>query len=268
MSVTQRGYARVQTGRDSEGRIMLPVNAAGKDASYVVDTGSFNSLLRMSEAVRLGLKLEPLTRRMSDGNVNFDATLTIVPALTAGATRVENMPFWVVPDTRLDWPGILGADVLLKLETLRWNASGAAEIGFPAQAKDVRKANLCFWGDAILTTASSSTQRDMVFFLDTGDNGTALYPRFAASNLDLVSANGVRGSLEWNGHGAQSEQIGLTLPEIPLRIGGFDATVRESGVLLERSHTYNEFHGNVGMDLLNGARQVTFALIAMRLTLD
>jgi hypothetical protein len=234
----------------------------------VVDTGSFNSLLRMSEAVRLGLKMEPLTRRISDGNVSFDATLTIVPALTAGATRIENMPFWVVPDTRLDWPGILGADVLLKLETLRWNASGAAEIGFPAEEKNAGKANLCFWGDAILTTAWSSAQRDMVFFLDTGDNSTVLYPRFAASNLDLVSANGVRGSLKWNGHGARSEQIGLTLPEIPLRIGGFDATVRDSGVLLERSHTYNEFHGNIGMDLLNSVRQVTLDLKAMRLTLE
>jgi hypothetical protein len=33
VSVSQRGYARVPTDRDSEGRLMLPVNAAGKDAS-------------------------------------------------------------------------------------------------------------------------------------------------------------------------------------------------------------------------------------------
>jgi hypothetical protein len=268
VSVTQRGYARVHVGRDSEGRLMLPVNVAGNDASYVVDTGSFNSLLRRSEAVRLGLKLERLTRRITDGNMSFDASLTIVPALMAGATRIENMPFWVVPDARLDWPGVLGADLLLKLETLRWNASGAAEIGFPAQEKDIRKANLCFWGDAMLTDVSSGASGDMVFFFDTGDNATVFYPRFAAGNLDLVSESGVRGSLKWNGHGARSEQIGLTVPEIPLRIGGFDAKILESGVLLERSHIYNQWHGNIGMDLLNSVRQVTLDLKAMRLTLE
>jgi hypothetical protein len=57
---------------------MLPVNVAGKDAQNVVDTGSFNSLLRMSEAVRLGLKLERLTRR------NFEAR---------GFTRAKDDPF-------------------------------------------------------------------------------------------------------------------------------------------------------------------------------
>jgi hypothetical protein len=81
-----------------------------------------------------------------NGMGKYVAHLTIVPVLMVGATRLENVPFWVLPDAQLDWcPGILGIDVLLKLETLRWDAGGAAEIGFPAERKDIRNANLCFW---------------------------------------------------------------------------------------------------------------------------
>jgi predicted aspartyl protease len=268
ISVTHRGYARVQAARDPDGRIMLPVSAAGKDASLLVDTGSNICLLQLSEAKRLGLKRETLTRHMTDGLVKFDGLLAIMPALTVGATQLENVPFWVVPDAQLEWPGILGIDLLLKLETLRWSASGAAEIGFPAQEKNILEANLCFWDNSVLAEVSSSAQRGMVFFLDTGDNQTMLYPRFAASNLDLVSANGKRSVATLDAHGAHSELMELTMPEVTLRVGGSDATLRPAGVLLEKAPLRNERHGTIGMDLLNSVQRVTLDLQSMRLTLE
>ncbi len=268
MSVAHREYARVQAVRDDEGRIMLPATAAGKDASYMVDTGSNVSSLRQSEAHRLGLKTESLSRSLTDGMVQFDAVLTIVPVLTVGATRLENVPFWVVPDARLNWAGILGIDALLKLETLRWSASGDAEIGFPAQEKNIRKANLCFWDNILLADVSSGGQGRMVFVLDTGSNETELYARFATGHLDLVAASGRQSVGKLDAHGAHGEFVELVMPEITLSIDGYDATLRPAHISLERSGTYNERHGEIGMNLLNLAQRVTLDFQAMCLTLE
>jgi predicted aspartyl protease len=271
MSVTHSGYARFQTTRDSGGHIMLPVVAAGKDASYVVDTGANKSMLRLSEARRLGLKLEPARMGMVNGMAKVVAHLTIVPVLMVGATRLENVPFWVLPDARLDWcPGIFGIDVLLKLETLRWDAGGAAEIGFPAEQKDIRNANLCFWRNDVFADVSAYGQGNMIFLLDSGTPRTELYSRFAARFPDLVSANS-KASLDpytWNAFGARRDFKDLTVPEIMLSIGGSDWTLHQGGVLLERRPGQNERHGIIGVDLLNSARRVTLDLNAMRLTLE
>jgi len=273
MAVTQRGYARLAATHDSDGRILLPVTAAGKDASYEVDTGANLSMLSMSEARRLGLKLERLRMIVMNGIVKFDAPLTIVPVLTVGAIRLENVPFWVVPDARQDWPGTLGIDVLLKLETLRWNAGGDVEIGFPAQEKNVRDANLCFWDHDLLTDvpstdAASNGHSGMIFFLDMGANRTELYPRFAIGNLDLVSASGKQSLNEWDALGGHREIMELTLPEITLSIGGSFATKRPAGVLLEKPPLHAKIHGVIGMDVLNSAPRVTLDLQAMRLTIE
>jgi predicted aspartyl protease len=268
VSVTHRGYARVQVTRDPDGRILLPVSAAGKDARYIVDTGTNNSLLSTSEAQRLGLRLEPLHRRITNGNVSFDGFLTIVPVLTVGETRLENAPFWVVPDARLEWPGILGIDLLLKVETLRWNAAGEGEIGFPAQEKHIRNANLCFSEDDVLADVSFNGHGHLVLFLDTGNNATKLYPRFAAGNLDLVTTSGKQSVEPWHSNGANGEVRQLTFSEITLTIGGLESTIRPAGVLLERAALHDKLQGTIGMDLLNAAQRVTLDLQAMRLTLE
>ena len=270
MTVAHRGYAQLRAAHDPEGRILLPLTIAGKDASYLIDTGQTESTIRMSEARRLGLKLERLSRGSTDSAVNWENTLTIVPALTVGATRLENVPFWVTPDDRLDWPGfagVIGVDLLLKIETLRWDATGALETGFPAQEKDIRKANLCFWNNSLFAEVSSSRGGPMVFFFDTGDNWTGLYPRFAMDNLDLVSAKGEPLQGEWRAHGAHHKMLGIELPEFLLRIGGLEVPLRPAVVVLAAS-LLNVCHGTIGVDVLNRARRVTIDLHAMRLTLE
>jgi hypothetical protein len=57
MSVDHRDYAQLQAAHDSEGRLLLPITIAGRSATYMVDTGSGDSIIRMSEARRLGLKI-------------------------------------------------------------------------------------------------------------------------------------------------------------------------------------------------------------------
>lgn len=269
MTVAHHGESRLQSARDPEGRLLIPMTIAGKDARYLVDTGSSESLIRMSEARRLGLKLQKLTRENSDGMTHWKTTLTVVPSLTVGETRLENVPFWVAPDDRLNWPGfagVIGIDVLLKLVTLRWEATGVMEVGFAPQEKDLRRANLCFGENTLFLLGSSGSMR-LSFFLDTGDNATFLYPRFAMEHLDLLAAHGLRSPGDWNAHGAHAELVGINLPEMPLSVGGMSTTLQPAPVLLQKVIAW-ERHGTIGIDLLNRARRVTLDLHAMRLTLE
>ena len=267
ISVSHRGYARLKMARDPGGRIMLPVTAGGKDASFLVDNGSNNSLLRMSEARRLGLKLEPLTRRMAGYNAKDLAPhLTIVPVLIVGATRLDHVPFWVLPDDQLEWSGVLGIDVLLKLETLRWNTAGVVEVGFPAMEKDIRKANLCFNEDIVLVAVSSSRLGDFEMVLDTGSNQSAFFPPFAAHFPDPISADTELTVFEVSDHGKHHELHAVKVPEIQLRVGNMETVLRQVPVVLER--VLFSTHGTIGMDVLNRAKQVTLDFKAMRLSLE
>ena len=269
-SVVHRDYASVQAAPGHNGELMLPVSVAGKDAAYQVDTGSNMSLLRLSEASRLGLKLEPVTMEITDvTGVGYEAKPAIVPTLSVGAMRLINVPFWVVENGRLsDVPGLLGIDLLLLFRTLRWNPSGVVEVGFPPQAKNIAQANLYFEGDYPIAVVSSNGQDGLSFNLDTGFTDTHLYVPFAARFLDLMAAKGRQANYEINGQAGHSTVRDLVLPEVTLRIGGMDTALRDAPVLLEKVPNTSEWHyGRIGIDVLNEAQTVTLDLQAMRLTL-
>jgi clan AA aspartic protease (TIGR02281 family) len=242
ISVARRGNARVQLTRDPDGRIMLPVAVGGKESRFMVDTGTALSWLRRSEAERLGLKLESYHHSVGDGNVSYDGILAIVPDVTVGATRFENVPFLVVPDARCDWPGIVGMNLLLKLETLRWNAGSEGETGFPAQEMDVGKANLCFSEFLLLVEVGLKNKTKMVFFVDTGDNHTKLFPEFATRNLDLVIANGRLSVEPWHAQGASGEARVVNFGDITLSLGGADQTLQPP-LLLEKPSVNDRLRG-------------------------
>lgn len=269
-SVAHRDYARVQAAPGYGRTLILPLSAAGKDAAFQVDTGSSMSLIRLSEASRLGLKVEPVTKIIRDvTGVDFEAHLAIVPSLSVGAMRLEHVPFWAVDDGRLrDVPGLLGIDLLLLFGTLRWNPDGVVEVGFPPQAKDMAQANLYFEGDRPIAEVSSNGQNGLSFYLDTGYTDTHLYVPFAHRFLDLMAAKGWQTNYEMYGEAGHSTLRDLVVPEVTLGIGGVDTTLRNTPVLLEKAPDSSEWHyGRIGIDALNQAQTVTLDLQAMRLTL-
>ena len=269
-SVAHRGYASVQAAPGHNGELMLPVSVAAKDAAYQVDTGSNMSLLRLSEASRLGLKLEPVARQITDvTGVDYEAHLAIVPTLSVGAMRLENVPFWVVEDGLLgDVPGLLGIDVLLLFRTIRWNPGGVVEVGFPPQAKNIAQANLYFEGDYPIAEVSSNGQNGLSFYLDTGFNDTHLYVPFAVRFLDLMAAKGRQTNYRIHGQAGHSTLRDVVVPEVAVRIGGLDTTLRDADILLEKAPNTSEWHyGRIGIDVLNQAQTVTLDLQAMQLTL-
>ena len=68
------------------------------------------------------------------------------------------------------------------------------------------------------------------------------------------------------GHSVDVESI--TLPEVRLRIGGFDTLLRPADVLASQTLPAGQRdHGNLGMDLLGQARSVTIDFRSMMLVL-
>lgn len=269
-SVAHHDYASVHAPPGHYGELVLPLSVAGKDAAYVVDTGSTMSLLRLSEATRLGLKLEPVARQITDvTGVDYEAHLAIAPTLSVGDMRLIHVPFWVVENGRhIPEPGLLGIDVLLLFRTLRWNSSGVIEVGFPPQAKNIAQANLYFEGYEPIAEVSSNGQNGLNFYLDTGFTDTHLYVPFAARFLDLMAAKGRQANYGINGQAGHSTLRALTVPEVALRIGGMDTTLRPAHVLLEKAPNTSKWHyGRIGIDVLSRAQTVTLDLEAMRLTL-
>lgn len=269
MSISRRKYARIQGTRSQDGGLILPVSVGGRQARFQIDTGSNMSIMRLSEASRLGLRLLPVSRQITDvTGANFDAYLAIVPALAVGDTRLRNAPFWVVDDARLDVPGLLGIDILLKFRTLRWNAAGMVEIGFNPQPLDGREANMYFEDSYPVVQAFSHGQQALTFYVDTGFSDTHLFVPFAAHFIDAVMS-GRQSVYSMSGEAGLRNLKDLIVPQVALRVGGMDVTLRNAVVLLEKAPAVNAWHdGRIGIDALNQADRVTIDFQAMRLTLE
>jgi len=262
LSVSHRSYAEVPASRDQRGRLLVLVSAAGVEARYHVDTGSGKSLMSLSEAMRLGVKVESVATTVMDlGGGKSEGHLAIVPSLSVGDMRLRNVPFFVIADGMLGVPGVLGIDVLLALQTVRWKPAGTFEVGFPSRGKDVRRSNLYFDGATPITEVRSGDRR-MTFVVDTGKDTTDLFPRFGGS--------GGRGAVfELYGFAGRSRVKGMIVPEVKLEFGGYETTLRPARVLTEKPPLWSEWHhGILGMDVLSQARAVTMDFVAMRLLVE
>ena len=268
LSVEQRGYARVPREPSRDGRIRIPLQAGGKDAFYLIDTGSNMSLLGDAEARRLGLTPEGPAMKIRDlGGGESEARLAIMPSLAVGPMRLRNVPFWVMDQRAMDDAGILGIDILLAFRTLRWNAE-TVEIGFPAERQDIRRANLCFYASDLVLKAAAGGQ-SLTMQIDTGNTDTSLFPAFATLFPGLLERADPRHNDFWmSGYTGRRKMREVDLPEVELGVGGFKALLNPASLVLEAPSISNSaLHGTIGMDVLNRASTITIDFQAMRITL-
>ena len=268
LSVVRRAPSVLRYTPESDGRIGVPVTAAGKPAVYRIDTGSSIGLLTRSEAARLGVKVERLSMTVQDlGGGELRSHLAIVPTLAIGKVELSGVPFWVIADKQLGAPGILGIDVLLAMQTLRWNSDGTIEIGFPSAPADLRRANLCFDGSTPIAEVSHGRDA-LAFVVDTGNTDSSLFPSFATQFPGDI-ATGLQASSQVSGYVGRSTLKMMKLPSIGLRVGDWETDLRPADVSLDHVPLWSGWHyGCAGMDLLNRARSVAFDFAAMRLTLE
>ena len=105
--------------------------------------------------------------------------------------------------------------------------------------------------------------------LDTGAEETSLWPMFAKDFAHMIDGSGKKDRKQIRGVGGALEIEAVTLPEVILKIGGFEATLRPAPVLLQETGPGSrDYHGLLGWTLLQQAGQVTFDFKSMKLTLQ
>lgn len=258
-----------------EGNMFVPVVVNGKSANFMIDSGATISMIRMTEAERLGLSIKTVDPCIG---ALYGATGTPIECQTAvaaqinvGGVQLANVAFLVLKDHQFQFPdaygGALGLPVLLAFQTLSWSADGLFQIGSPSRQRCSTKANICFDGAEPVTEVVFQ-RRKLSFVLDTGSGNTVLWSAFGRQFRKLVDRRGQVRSIMVNGVSGSAKLDAIRLPGLTLRVGGHDIVLRGAH-LLRQPTTPNSgwLFGRLGMDALNSAYRVTLDFKRMSLRL-
>src|SRR5262249_3973027 len=109
--------------------------------------------------------------------------------------------------------------------------------------------------------------KPLEFILDTGNQaGTQFWERFGSEFSALVRERGTKGSVRITQMGGANDRETMVIPDLRLTVGG-KATVLPRANVLSRPVGDSQFHGLLGMDVLNQADEVTIDFRSMRLGL-
>jgi predicted aspartyl protease len=260
-----------------EGNLFIPVDINGKRANYILDTGANFSIISQAEAKRLGLTLVQGGGHEIEGSsgAKVDFGVAIADQLDVGEFRLRHVAFLVLEDNRQPFVelepgarGVLGLPVILSFETLRWKRDGTFEFGFAPSVHRTPVGRLCFDGlQPVIEGQFRESQ--IMLFLDTGATRTRVLPLFAKEFSTFVNRFGQKASDRVTGVSGSVDVEALRLPELALRIGGFDAILRPAPVLLRDTTSDSHWwHVWLGMDLLNQPRVVTLDFSSMTVALE
>jgi len=254
--------------------LTIPVSVHGKALNWTVDTGMAISTMSESEARMLGLSTGSEKAQVSDANGGSATVRTVVvDRLSIGEMEIRNVPFTVVRDSQPpfnDLPqgkrAILGFTFLSALKAISWTSNGIFEIGFPAVPNENRQANLWFDGLSPVTRVLFQG-KDLDFALDTGNGaGTQLWSRFSEDYASLLKERGTKSTRKVTQMGGSQERNIVSLPELPLKVGGFE-TVLKPAQVFSKPVGNDSLYGLLGMDLLAQANTVSVDFRSMTVQL-
>jgi hypothetical protein len=268
--IGRRAPFRCQVGAQG---VFLPIAVNGRPVEWLLDTAFSTSALTESEARMLGIRVQGATAQAGDFT---GATTTTRAALAErvviGDAELRNVPMLVFPDAQPPWNeeppgrrGTIGIPVALALQALHWTARGTCQVGPDRDVTSKTAANLAFDGMTPVTRAQmEGNSLDLVF--DTGNQGgTQLWSRFTRDFPALIQG-GREGTKRVSQIGGSTEHRIVVIPEIRLRVGGFETVLRPANVFSQPVGNDLQ-HGNLGVDVVSQAAEVTIDFQAMRLTM-
>jgi hypothetical protein len=199
--------------------------------------------------------------------------LAVADRVTIGGTELRHVVMGVFSDAQppwSDWPagqrGLIGLPVALALDAIRWTADGTCETGPRRNSTPDVEGNMAFHGVAPEVRVIFDG-RSVSLYLDTGNQRQSqLWPRFAADFPDLVGREGTKGRVTMTQIGGSTEHDVIVLPGVRMRIGGFDTLLAPANIFSSPVGDARS-HGNLGMDLLSQASEVTIDFQSMTLSL-
>jgi hypothetical protein len=254
--------------------VRLPLSVNGKPVSWLLDIAFTMPAVSEAEALMLGLRAPGAAGVATDGSGGSTTVRTVVvDHLVIGGTELRNVPMLVFPDSQPPWNelrpgsrGIVGLPVALSLQNIRWTSRGTCETGPVPQRSADDTVNLAFNGLEPVTRVAFDG-RPLDFLLDTGNQTTTqLWSRFAADFSELAAREGRKGRARVTQIGGSNDRDVVLLPEVRLRVGRFDTVLRPANIF-PKPVGDDRLHGNLGMDLLSQADEVTLDFQSMVLSL-
>lgn len=258
-----------------QGNIFVPVTIHSQKAQYMLDTAATLSTISESEAKRLNLAIHTVSSTADTGTgARIGVQVAMAKQFTIGEIHLRNVAFLVVPDGQppfADLPtgqkGIIGLPVLLGLRNISWQSGGQMRISFPVASRPSQEPNVCF-EDITLITNAKFGQKSIPSVLDTGAIHSQLWPIFAKTFPELLKHGKYESSQVIGIAGSRQFPV-VVLPSISLAIGEKDIAMAPAFVLLSQDADLASFYyGDIGVDLLNEAKQVTIDFSAMHLSLQ
>ena len=257
-----------------DGNLYLPVNINGKKALYAFDTGANFSVISEAEASRLGLTVTSVDTSIGDSSGNhLSVRVAVAKSLTIGGLHLRDVAFGVLPDAQPPFNelaehkrGLLGIPILLAMHTVCWSKDGTFTLGRRSGQFHLRTTNLAFEQSFPVTHAYfQGAGFDMT--VDSGAQKTVFSPPFASAFPDVLKFIGKPETHKLTGVGGSASYESVLLPSLDLQIGGHTVTLTNAHVLTQESSDTSKWaDGNLGIDLLNEAKSVTFDFGAMTLT--
>jgi hypothetical protein len=252
----------------------MTLSVNGHEVSWALDTGFTQPGLSEAEALMLGLAVPDVTGEAVDGQGGSTGVrMVMADRVVIGGTELRHVLMAVFSDAEPPWNewepgqrGLIGLPVALALQTIRWTSRGTCETGPRPGAVYDSEGNMAFHGVTPQVQAIFDA-RSLTFDLDTGNQRqTQLWSRFAAEFAELVARDGTKSRVILNQVGGSREHEVTVLPEVRMRIGGFDALLRPANIFFPPVGNARS-HGNLGMDLLSQASEVTIDFQSMVLSL-
>lgn len=255
-----------------EDGVRLPIEIGRNTANWLLDTGANITVISEGEAKRLGLKVNESARVNDLAGGSAGARTTVAPRLRIGNTEIRNVPMLLLPDDRppfnevsLGLRGIIGLPVALALQTVRWTKPRSCATSFddppPASAR-----NLAFNGLFPIIRVDGAG-RQLAFVFDTGNQaGTQLWEPFQREFAAVIKEQGTKGTVRVTQFGGSNEHEVIVLPGVVLGVGGFKTVIKPANVF-SRPVGDDRWHGNLGMDVLGQASEVTIDFRTMSVVL-
>jgi hypothetical protein len=264
------------SSRTYQKKLFIPGSISGKTVEFFIDSDANFSFVSESEARDLGLSIRDSAARVYGATGNqAKFRISVADEVNVGHIDLKNVTFVVLPDTEevfrrlpVGKQASLGLPVLLAFRTLRFNShSGIFDTGFASQGAKDGGATICF--DGVNPVAMMDFQQQhLPVVLDTGAAITEIWPPFAKRFPEVVNVG--KASLEVeNAVGGKVRVSAKVIPELRLRVGGFDTLLRPAHVLLTQTTPDSQwYYGRLGLDVIGLARQVTIDFQALTLTLE
>jgi len=253
-------------------RIAFSVNGQSQEA--VFDTGAALSVLSVSTARRLGVRIEEGATPIGNGVQGTVATrIGVAARVEVAGTMLTNVPFLILDDSALDFPqvpggynipAIFGLPEMRTLGRMRMERAGRFTV-LPPAGDGAAPANLRASGNQLFAEVQVDGQA-VPLLLDTGADRTSLTALYAQAQPARVAALRT-GQANFSSAGGTRVRRFAIWPDAPVALDGKSLTLPQLTIELPGSGPEPDDNGTLGSDILRRFESYTLDFRAMRLSL-